>query len=74
MQENEPASGRKTMDPKKKIDDAKLREITGGKWNLETLTKEEQDEFMKVSEDLNWNWNYIAYNDFVERMNKKYGA
>ncbi len=60
------------MDPKKKIDEAKLREITGGKWSLETLTKEEQDEFMKVSEDLNWN--YIAYNDFVERMNKKYGA
>ena len=60
------------MDPKKKIDEAKLLEITGGKWSLETLTKEEQDEFMKVSEDLNCN--YIAYNDFVERMNKKYGA
>ena len=29
---------------------------------------------MKVSEELNWGWNYVAYNDFIERMNKKYGS
>ncbi|MBR4457331.1 MAG: hypothetical protein IKS32_14095 [Solobacterium sp.] len=62
------------MDPKNKINDEKILEISGGKWTLETLTPEEQDEFMKVSEELNWGWNYVAYNDFIERMNKKYGA
>ena len=32
------------MDPKNKIDDEKILEISGGKWTLETLTPEEQDE------------------------------
>jgi len=47
--------------------------VSGGKWTLETLTPEERDELYKVSADLTDNWNYVAYNDFIERMNAKYG-
>ena len=56
------------------IDEEALRKASGGKWSLETLTPEEQDEFMKVSQELTWEWNYVGYNDVIERMNKKYGA
>ncbi len=47
--------------------------VNGGSWTLETLTPEEREEFMRVNEDLTENWNYIAYNDFIRRMNAKYG-
>jgi hypothetical protein len=62
------------MDKKNVIRDESLLEVAGGKWNLDTLTEEEKDEWYKVNEDLTQNWNYVAYNDFVIRMNEKYGA
>lgn len=58
---------------KEPIRDESLLEVNGGSWTLETLTPEEREEFMRVNEDLTENWNYIAYNDFIRRMNAKYG-
>ena len=58
---------------KRKINDEEIMKVSGGKWTLETLTPEERDELYKVSADLTDNWNYVAYNDFIERMNAKYG-
>ncbi len=55
------------------IRDESLLEVNGGKWTLETLTPEERDEFMRVSQELTDNWNYVEYNDFIRRMNEKYG-
>ena len=45
------------------------------KWEEEIKNNdiEEREEFMRVNEDLTENWNYIAYNDFIRRMNAKYG-
>ena len=55
------------------IRDESLLEVNGGKWTLETLTPEEREEFMRVSQELTDNWNYVEYNDFIRRMNEKYG-
>lgn len=58
---------------KELIRDESLLEVNGGSWTFETLTPKEREEFMRVNEDLTENWNYIAYNDFIRRMNAKYG-
>jgi hypothetical protein len=61
------------MDSKKVIRDESLLEVAGGKWTYETLTEEEKQEFNKVSQALTDEWDYIGYNDFIRRMNAKYG-
>lgn len=61
------------MDSKKVIRDESLLEVAGGKWTYETLTQEEKDEFNRVSQALTDEWDYVGYNDFIRRMNAKYG-
>jgi hypothetical protein len=61
------------MDSKKVIRDESLLEVAGGKWTYETLTQEEKDEFSRVSQALTDEWDYVGYNDFIRRMNAKYG-
>jgi len=58
---------------KKMIRDESLLEVNGRSWTIETLTPEERQEYYKISADLTDNWNYVAYNDFIRRMNEKYG-
>ena len=55
------------------IRDESLLLANGGKWTIETLTEAERDEFYKVNEGLTREWDYISYNDFIRRMNEKYG-
>jgi hypothetical protein len=58
---------------KKKIMDELLHLVNGGKWNFDTLTEEEKDEYFKVKDELERDGNYVAWNDFIDRMNEKYG-
>ena len=58
---------------KKKIRDDSLLEAVGGKWTIDTLTEEEKDEYYRVKEALEKDGDYVGYNDFVRRMNEKYG-
>ncbi len=61
------------MDSKKIIRDESLLEVAGGKWTFETLTPEEKEEFNRVNEALTDEWDYVGYNNFIRRMNAKYG-
>ena len=58
---------------KKKIMDELLHQVNGGKWNFDTLTEEEKNEYFKVKDELERDGNYVAWNDFIDRMNEKYG-
>ena len=51
-----------------------LAEAVGGKWSFDTLNEEEKRRFCEVNEGLSRDWNYLAYNAFIEEMNAKYGA
>lgn len=56
------------------VKDESLLEVNGGKWTIDTLTEEEREEYYKVAEGLREEYNYVAYNDFIRRMNEKYGS
>ena len=58
---------------KELIRDESLLQATGGTWTFDTLTQEEKDEFNRVNAGLNRDWDYVSYNDFILRMNEKYG-
>ncbi len=60
------------MEQKKEIDESLLA-VNGGSWTVDTLTKEEKDEFYRLSAELTTEYNYVGYNDFIYRMNAKYG-
>ena len=58
---------------KKELRDESLHEAVGGKWTIDTLTAEEKDEYYRVKDALEKDGDYVGYNDFIRRMNEKYG-
>ena len=58
---------------KKEIKDESLLKAVGGKWTIDTLTEEEKDEYYRVKDALEKDGDYVGYNDFIRRMNEKYG-
>ena len=41
--------------------------------DIRNSDQEEKDDFSRVSQALTDEWDYVGYNDFIRRMNAKYG-
>ena len=61
-----------------------LKQVSGGKWSFETLTPEEQDEYLKLDTAYRNSFKFgnnspeheealANFNAFFERMGEKYG-
>ena len=57
-----------------KIKDDSLLEISGGKWDVFSITEEERIRYFKVKEMYEEEGDYISYNEFIRDMDAKYGS
>ena len=57
-----------------KIKDDSLLEVSGGKWDVFSITEEERIRYFKVTEKYEEEGDYISYNEFIRDMDAKYGS